>query len=323
MSLPSTLLQNQTLLFLLVAVSVAAIVFLFAMPLVERDQLRRRMRAVSVERARIRERERARLEQDRPRVSLRQEPRAYMKRVVDEFDLRRRLMGSDTRLRLMQAGYRGDAAVITYLFARVAAPIVLGAVSAFYIFTTGVLKDQPMLLSVAIVLLVAYAGHYAPNVFLTNARTKRQLSIRRAWPDALDLLRICVESGGSVEAAFRKVSEEIGLQSVALAEEMALTTAELSYLGERRQAYDNLAKRTGVDGVKAVVASLIQAERYGTPVSVSLRVLAQETRDIRMTEAEKKAAALPPKLTVPMIVFFMPALFIVILGPAGIKVAGL
>jgi tight adherence protein C len=132
---------------------------------------------------------------------------------------------------------------------------------------------------------------------------------------------ICVESGMSVEAAFRKVADEIGIQSVELAEELMLTNAELSFLPERRQAYDNLAMRTGVDQVKSVSQALIQAERYGTPVSQALRTLSQESRDLRMLEAEKKAAALPPKLTVPMIVFFLPVLFIVILGPAFIQLS--
>jgi tight adherence protein C len=124
----------------------------------------------------------------------------------------------------------------------------------------------------------------------------------------------------SAEAAFRKVSEEIGGQSIALAEELTLATAELSYLQERRQAYENLATRTGLEGVKAVTTSLIQAERYGTPLGQSLRVMAQENRDQRMNAAEKKAAALPPKLTVPMILFFLPVLFGVIIGPAAIQV---
>jgi tight adherence protein C len=125
----------------------------------------------------------------------------------------------------------------------------------------------------------------------------------------------------SAEAAFKKVSEEIGMQSVPLAEELTLTTAELSYLPERRQAFENLGQRTGLDDVRSVMTSLIQAERYGTPLGHSLRVLAQENRDQRMNAAEKKAAALPPKLTVPMIVFFLPVLMAVILGPAGIKVS--
>jgi tight adherence protein C len=157
-------------------------------------------------------------------------------------------------------------------------------------------------------------------MFLKNRIAKRQLSIKRAFPDTLDLLLICVESGMSIEAAFRKVSEEIGSQSVALAEELTLTTAELSYLPDRRAAYENLAKRTDLDGVKSVCMALQQAERYGTALGTALRVMAQENRDMRMSEAEKKAAGLPPKLTVPMILFFLPVLFIVILGPAAIKV---
>jgi tight adherence protein C len=161
----------------------------------------------------------------------------------------------------------------------------------------------------------------APMLFLTNAITKRQLSIRRAFPDALDLLLICIESGMSIEAAFGRVSKEIGTQSIALAEELSLTTAELSYLQDRKVAYENLAKRTGLDGVKSVCLALMQSERYGTPLGQTLRVMAQENRDMRMNEAEKKAAALPPKLTVPMIVFFLPVLFVVILGPTGIKVS--
>jgi tight adherence protein C len=171
-----------------------------------------------------------------------------------------------------------------------------------------------------ICIVVAYAGFYAPNFYVKNVTSKRQTSIRRAWPDALDLLLICVESGMSAEASFRKVSEEIGAQSVPLAEELTLTTAELSYLQERRQAYENLGARTGLETVRSVMTSLIQAERYGTPLGHSLRVLAQENRDQRMTAAEKKAAALPPKLTVPMILFFLPVLFGVILGPSAIQI---
>jgi tight adherence protein C len=162
-----------------------------------------------------------------------------------------------------------------------------------------------------------------PLLLLKNKITRRQLSIKRAFPDTLDLLLICVESGMSIEAAFRKVSNEVGTQSVALAEELTLTTAELSYLPDRRQAYENLAKRTDLDGVKSVCMALQQSERYGTPLATMLRVMAQENRDMRMSEAEKKAAGLPPKLTVPMILFFLPVLFVVILGPAVIKVMAL
>jgi tight adherence protein C len=168
-----------------------------------------------------------------------------------------------------------------------------------------------------------YAGLKLPEIMLRNQIQKRQLSIKRAWPDSLDLMLICVESGMSIEHAFRRVSSEIGSQSVALAEELVLTTAELSYLQERRQAFENLARRTNLESVKSVTTALVQAERYGTPVGLALRVLAQESRDMRMQEAEKKAMSLPPKLTVPMIIFFLPVLMLVIMMPAVIGAMGL
>ena len=182
---------------------------------------------------------------------------------------------------------------------------------------------QTILVKLGICIAAAYVGMQLPLMLLKSKIQKRQLSIQRAFPDSLDLLLICVESGMSIEAAFKKVSEEIGTQSVALAEELTLTMAELSYLPDRRQAYENLAKRTDLEGVKSVCMALQQAERYGTPLATMLRTMAQENRDMRMSEAEKKAAGLPPKLTVPMILFFLPVLFVVILGPAAIKVMGI
>ncbi len=242
-----------------------------------------------------------------------------MKRVVDNLDLNKWLGQEQARTMLMQAGYRGQAPYITYLFFRLAMPVIMLFASLFYIFIVLQLSYPP-LMKIAMSIGCAYLGMQSPNLYLKNQIQRRQLSIKRAFPDALDLMLICVESGMSIEAAFRKVSEEIGSQSVALAEELTLTTAELSYLPERRQAYDNLGQRTGIEGVRAVCLALQQAERYGTPLGTTLRVLAQENRDMRMSEAEKKAAGLPPKLTVPMIVFFLPVLFVVILGPAAIRV---
>jgi tight adherence protein C len=220
------------------------------------------------------------------------------------------------------AGYRGQQAEIGFLFFRLVMPIACLVFAIFYLFVLKVM-DQPTLIRVGVVTLCTYIGFKLPELFLKNATQKRQLSIGRAWPDALDLLLICVESGMSIEAAFRRVSTEIGAQSVALAEELTLTTAELSYLPERRLAYENLGSRTGLEPVKSVMTALIQAERYGTPLGQALRVLSQESRDQRMNEAEKKAAALPPKLTVPMILFFLPVLFVVIMTPALIQVFGL
>ncbi len=205
------------------------------------------------------------------------------------------------------------------LFFRAVTPIVMLVAAALYVFVITQM-DKTLTVKIGICLGAAFLGLQAPMLFLKNAISKRQLSIKRAFPDALDLLLICIESGMSVEVAFRKVSTEIVSQSVALSEEFALTTAELSYLQDRKVAYENLANRIGLEGVKSVCLALQQSERYGTPLGQSLRVMAQENRDMRMNEAEKKAAALPPKLTVPMILFFLPCLFIVILGPSYIKV---
>ena len=315
------LLDPQLLTVLFAAIAAGATVLTLAMPLLASDTQNKRMKAVALEREKMRQRERERLALG-SKVSLRQSPRMYMKTVVDKFDLNKWLGQAQARTMLMQAGYRGQAPYVTYLFFRMAMPIIMLVASAFYIFVVLKLSYPPMM-KVAMSIGCAYLGMHSPNLYLKNQIQRRQLQIKRAFPDALDLMLICVESGMSVEAAFRRVSEEIGSQSVALAEELTLTTAELSYLPDRRQAYDNLAQRTGIEGVRAVCLALQQAERYGTPLGTTLRVLAQENRDMRMAEAEKKAAGLPPKLTVPMIVFFLPVLFVVILGPAAIRVMAL
>ncbi|HTQ83474.1 MAG TPA: type II secretion system F family protein [Pseudolabrys sp.] len=309
----------QTLTMVFAAIAAVATVLTLAMPLLSGDALGARMRAVAVEREKIRQRERERMAKAQQKVSLRQSPKQYIQAVVDRFNLSKWVGQEEARLKLVQAGYRGQAPYVTYLFFRMVTPIASFIAAIIYLFV--ILNiDQPPMVKFAVCIAAAFVGMQLPLIFLKNRIARRQLSIKRAFPDTLDLLLICVESGMSIEAAFRKVSEEIGSQSVALAEELTLTTAELSYLPDRRTAYENLAKRTDLDGVKGVCMALQQAERYGTPLGNALRVMAQENRDMRMAEAEKKAAALPPKLTVPMILFFLPVLFVVILGPAAIKV---
>jgi tight adherence protein C len=311
----------KTLTMLLAAIAAGATVLTLAMPLVAGDTLDKRMKAVALEREKIRHRERERMARGE-KVNLRPSAKQYMQTVVDQFNLTKWVGQETARIKLVQAGYRGHAPYVTYLFFRLVAPIAMLIATSIYVY--GVIElEQPFFVKIGICLAGAYAGMHLPLVILKNRIARRQLSIKRAFPDALDLLLICVESGMSIETAFRRVAEEIGTQSVPLAEELTLTTAELSYLPDRRQAYDNLAKRTDLDGVKSICMALQQAERYGTPLANTLRVLAQENRDMRMTEAEKKAAGLPPKLTVPMILFFLPVLFVVILGPAAIKVMGL
>jgi tight adherence protein C len=311
----------KTLTMVFAAIAAAATVLTLAMPFVFVNPLDKRMRAVALEREKIRLRERERMNQD-GKAKLRQSPKQYVQTIVDRFNLSKWVGQEEARLKLVQAGYRGQAPYITYLFFRMVTPIALFLFAVVYLFV--ILKlDQPTMIKIGVCIAAAYVGMQLPLMLLKNKIQRRQLSIKRAFPDTLDLLLICVESGMSIEAAFRKVSDEVGSQSVALAEELTLTTAELSYLPDRRQAYENLAKRTDLEGVKSVCMALQQAERYGTPLATMLRVMAQENRDMRMSEAEKKAAGLPPKLTVPMILFFLPVLFVVILGPAAIKVMSL
>jgi tight adherence protein C len=305
---------------LLAAVAAVATVLTLAMPVLSPDVLDKRMKSVALEREKIRQRERERLARgEKEKVTLRSSPKQYMQRVVERFNLNKWLAQEAAREKLVQAGFRGQAPYVAFLFFRLITPVIMFAVAVFYLFVVLEL-DYPATVKFGVCLVVAYGGMQAPYFFLKNRIAKRQLSIKRAFPDALDLLLICVESGMSIEAAFKRVSAEIGSQSIALAEELTLTTAELSYLQDRKTAYENLAKRTDLDGVKSVCMALQQAERYGTPLAQTLRVMSQENRDQRMSEAEKKAAALPPKLTVPMILFFLPVLFVVILGPAAIRV---
>jgi tight adherence protein C len=310
----------------MIALVVAAAVFVTmftALPALGGDPLKARMKSVALEREELRAKQRARMaaEADRRRKGLREEQSVGMKSIVERLDLKRALADETTMAKLKVAGFRGQNPLTKFLFFRLILPFVGFGLGLLYVFVLGGLPEQPPFVKLFVCILMAYAGFYAPILYVSNRASKRKESIQRAWPDALDLMLICVESGMSVEAAFRRVADEIGLQSVALAEELVLTNAELSFLQERKAAYENLAARTGLDSVKSVTQALVQAERYGTPVAHALRVLSQESRDMRMNAAEKKAAALPPKLTVPMILFFLPVLFAVILGPAGIQVS--
>jgi tight adherence protein C len=305
----------------LAAIAASATAYTLITPFFAAEGLTKRMKAVASERERIRQRERERLSKSE-KVSLRQAPKQIVSKIVEDLNLGKWVAQEAAREKLVMAGYRGQAPYVTFLFFRMVTPIVMLVGAVIYVFLLSHMQ-QSTSIKIGICIGAAFLGLQAPMLFLKNAIAKRQLSLKRAFPDALDLLLICIESGMSIEVAFRKVSTEIGTQSVALAEEFTLTTAELSYLQDRKVAYENLAKRTGVEGVKSVCLALQQSERYGTPLAQSLRVMAQENRDMRMTEAEKKAAALPPKLTVPMILFFLPVLFVVILGPTGIKIMGM
>src|ERR1700722_18503657 len=301
----------------LAALLAFATIVTLGLPLAERDGLGARLKSVAQRREELRARHHAAL--NAKRGALRVEPTSYMKNTLDRFKLTSLLESENSKEKLARAGYRGPAPMIAFMFFRFVMPPLVFLVTLFYLFVLTHFQ-YPFMTKVSAAFAGALFGYYLPDLWVSNVSTRRQQSIMRAFPDALDLMLICVESGMSIEASFGKVAGEIGTQSAELAEELGLTTAELSYLPDRSQAFDNLARRCGHSGVKAVAIALNQAEKYGTPMGQALRVTAQENREMRMQEAERKAASLPAKLTVPMIVFFLPCLFVVILGPAIIQI---
>ena len=299
---------------LLVALAVFATVISVLLPYLQTDKLETRLKAVTEQREKLRKQSRAAL--DNPK-GLRRTDDSMVGNISSKLNLAKALEDPNIVDNLSKAGLRGPGPLSAFYFARMTLPFTGALLMFFYIFFVNDHGFSPML-KYGSLLFGAAAGFYAPNLYVSNMAQKRQQSIMRAFPDALDMLLICVEAGMSIELGFSKVSQEIGSASPELAEEFGLTVAELSYLPERRQAYENLAKRTGNDGIKAVCMALGQAERYGTPLGDALRIMAKENRDMRMAAAEKKAAALPAQLTVPMILFFLPVLFLVVLGPAYI-----
>ncbi len=313
-----SLLQIETMVTILIGMAAFATVLTVAAPMMETDQLKTRMKAVSQERDRLRAQQRVQLVGNESKLRDRKQT-GLAQQLVEALNLRRVFEAEASRDLLRTAGLRSERHLVTFLAARFAVPLVLAVLVFVYSSTLYADKVAPPM-RIAATGIGAILGYYLPSIFVKNMASRRQASIKRAWSDALDLLLICVESGMAVEPAMQRVAREIGSASVPLAEELSLTVAELSYLQDRRKAYENLGKRTGLPTVRSVVTSLIQSERYGTPLGTALRVLAQENRDSRMAEAEKKAAALPPKLTVPMILFFLPVIFVIILGPSIIMV---
>jgi tight adherence protein C len=281
--------------------------------------LSRRIKAVSTERERIRARERERMVASQSKSTLRVKPSGLVKQLVETLNLSSWLSTEKAKIQLAMAGYRGAGAEYAFLSFRLVAPIAFFIATMVYLFL--IIKwDKPAMIKIGIAIAATYLGIKAPELFLKNKTGKRQKELERAFPNTLDLLLICAESGISIEHAVRKVSQEIGMESVSMAEEMGILAAEMSYLAERRTAFENLGLRTGLESIRSLITVLSQSEKYGTPLGAALRVLSQESRDYRMSLAEKKAASLPPILTVPMILFFLPGLFAAILTPAIVQI---
>lgn len=312
--LPFGLTTDSLLVFLLALMAFTVITAIW-FGLVERNPMENRAKYIASRRSELK----TTLMANKPRSNRRSESVGFMKRVVSALRLMQDQQASKLRDRLAQAGYRSQDAVVIFVFSKAIMPIALGVLSffSFYILKVGDLQPGINLLLVCGACLF---GFVAPDLFVSNTTTKRQQLLAKALPDGLDLLVICAESGLSLDAGLERVSHEIGNASPELAEELQLTSVELGFLPERRQALQNLNRRTNLSALRGVVNTLVQTEKYGTPLSQSLRVLANEFRDQRLLRAEEKAARLPATLTVPMIIFILPVLFIVLIGPAILSV---
>jgi tight adherence protein C len=290
-------------------------VFLLYRVMLERDPRGPRLKAINERMRELREgisRPRAR------RQSRRVKSIGAIRQVVNSLHLLRTREAEKVALKLMRAGWRSRDALNVYFFLKLSLPFVFGIAALFLLYVVKIIALEPttrMVVAMAAVVI----GAYAPEVVVHNVISKRRKLLQKGLPDTLDLLVICAESGQSLDGALARVARELGQSHPELAEELHLTSVELGLLPDRRQALDNLNRRTDLPGIRAVVNTLFQSEKYGTPLSQSLRVLATEFRNDRMMRAEAKAARLPAILTVPMILFILPPLFIVLIGPAVLK----
>jgi tight adherence protein C len=267
---------------------------------------------------RRREELRAGMAAPRRRTPLLADRARLMERIVRQFNLLRSREAEKMRLCLAQAGWRSEHALVRYLFMRLLLPALVGGFVILTLFTAGHYESTVTTrLLVATVLILAAA--YAPSVFVRNQITKRWQKIRKALPDSLDLMVICAEAGLSLDATFTRVAREMRQASPEMAEELDVTAIELGFLPQRRMALDNLGRRVDLPEVRSLTNALLQTEKYGTPLARALRVLAAEYRDQRLLRAEEKAARLPATLTVPMIIFILPSLFVVLIGPAVLR----
>ena len=316
MDLVSTFMEPRNLMQVLIGLAGFATIYSLGSGISRGDPFKERMKAVAGEKEKLRQMVR---QEPASGSRLRVQSTGGAMAIMELLNLQQMMQASAARDKLKMAGLRAEKNVYTFVLARLICPPLFAVIGGFYAAVQFQLDSQTQMF---VWVGSALVGYFLPGMIVNNMIQKRQQSIRRSWPDSLDVMLICIEAGMPLEPAMTRVAQEMGSQSVPLAEELTLTIAELSYLQDRRKAFENLGKRTGLPVVKSVVTAFIQSERYGTPLGQALRVLSQETRDQRMQEAEKKAAALPSKLTVPMIMFFLPVVFVVIIGPSIIKIFG-
>ncbi len=312
----NTVMPREDIIALFVALSAFLIVLAVWRTLLVRNPMAARLRSIERRRQGLRD---EMLSTRRRAAEMRAQQVNRMRVVVDKLHLMRGGVTGKATAKLEQAGWRSRDALIAYLFLKLVLPLVAGAYAFVVINLLDLYNLEPpmrALISLMAVLITAYT----PDLYVSNAVTKRRAKLTKSIPDALDLMVICTEAGLSLDATLARVARELGRTSPDLADEMSLTSVELGMLPERPKALEGLSRRTGLPAIRGLVTTLIQTEKYGTPLSNSLRVLAAEFRNERMLRAEAKAAKLPATLTVPMVLFIMPALFVVLLGPAVIRV---
>ena len=309
--------EDPNFLSILCGVGAFAVVVLIWVALIENDPLPARLKNITQRKSELRDVERKKKLSRRPTAS----SVGMIRQVVQKLKLEQGKKIDELRLKLARAGYRNRDALFLYLFLKLTLPIGFALATFFFIFVLHAFKVKSVV-GFLIVGLSGIFGLLSPDIFLKNQSQKRENILRKAMPDALDLMVICAEAGLSLDSSFDRVSREIGPSCPELAEEVGLTAVELSFLPDRSKALQNLADRVPLPGVMALTNTLIQTEKYGTPLAQSLRILSSEMRDERIMMAEAKAAKLPATLTIPMILFILPPLFIVLIGPAAIKVMG-
>ena len=312
------LLHNPDFIAALAGGGAFAVVVLIWTALIESDPLPARLKNVTERRSELRE------EQRQKKLSRRADhDRAdFIKRVVQKLKLEQGKKMDELRVKLARAGYRSRDTLFTFLLLKLILPIGFAFGAFFFVFVLHAFNLTPVI-GLGVVMFAAVFGLLLPDIMIKNASQKRQDILRKALPDALDLLVICAEAGLSLDASLDRVSREIGPSCPELAEEVGLTAVELGFFPDRAKALQNLADRVPLQGVMALTNTLIQTEKYGTPLAQALRVLSAEMREDRMMAAEAKAAKLPATLTIPMILFILPPLFVVLIGPAALKVMGL
>ncbi len=305
----------------LTGVAAAAVLLAVYAALTVRDPMAKRVRALNARRAELRAGIVKQASRRRSTVVRRTKTTDWLKGALETMKVLQDSQVHAIQRKLAQAGYRNREFAVAVIFARMVLPIVLGLASVIVFYWLELFPDWSSLRRFGGFAGAVILGYKAPELFLSNRATKRTHAIRKGVPDALDLLVICAEAGLTIDAAFNRVARELGRAYPELGDEFALTAIELSFLTERRQAFENFAYRIDLDAIRSVVTTMVQTERYGTPLSSALRVLSAEFRNERMMRAEEKAARLPAIMTIPLILFILPVLFVVILGPAACSIS--